>query len=1408
MEDQTATLEKQHIIDLAAQQIELYRRQGFELVSHYNREISALDGYRGRQLLELVQNADDAGVDAEEGCTLLLDLSRERLVVANTGKPFSGKGLTSLVISDCSPKQLERNRFIGCKGLGFRSVLTWTDRPLISSGQYEVVFDRAKAIETVQNMAAQLPELNEIVAPFCSSTGRWPAAVMRFPAVPPEDDPWLQMAGDYRAQGFDTLVVLPLPEGTRGDAIHKEILEQLNGLPTSSLLFCRHLTEVKISGDVKRTWELVREVHSPERTTVIVQENGNTELWQVYWHAGQVSPENAYRNSHGQREFEVAVAVPEVPRAEARGSLCVFFPTHERLPCSLVMHATLETTDDRNHLVNHASNREVLRQLASHVAEVVENQASPLNPLRALELLRGVENADPELKTLGFVDALVEECAKRAIFPRRDRTLRSGADVRQAPHAIWLEELSLGLFPEVLAVGPEDRLTGTLEMFNLSWFDAASLKDRLRRQLSDTARGKAGEIVGRLLAASQLSEVGADCLLIGDDGSIMNGGGCFFTPTDKLPAIPPWASSIRFVDEEFQNGLLRGSEANGLRSLAVDLDRLNCEVDEYRFETVARALIDQVEQGLDGDFASKAHRWSELLRWLFEASRGARQVLPQLNIKVITTRKTLQRATTCYLGPDYPRGQIVWRLYERFGQDEFVGQASDNGLGGLATEKAEGFLEALGVNAAPRFEQFRSGDDHQRFLQAVVDGLDYPRTVRGQQCKTPDDVRRLCREYMIDHSMVPDRWVRLLREGDATSIAAYLLSTGGALIAEEADSAAKFAAKIGNETKLWLDPSVPIPNATLFCLREVEWVPAADGKPRRPSGIMLSNQGVRILRGVYARHALDEKDNLVASYGGREALEALLTRLGAVSSLEALSGQSLYELLLALPDRDPKGEVAPGIYRTLIESNLTTDESAHRERFLKAGQMWGRYKGAPPSYLPVTQLRYNANLTITRMIEAHIPLVDIPTRKNTSLVKQLFGIASLTSEDIQVDLVSEKTVYDPGSEDANRRLRLAIPYVYALRLARTMDTGGRELNLLRKAVLRVCVRAQVSAKLPNGTREIINLEEPGAHIVIDTSLVVIGEYRQQSPSLLTFWLTVADLVAELLGIDAADEVSGILRCNNHLEMQEVLRVRLGPDADKALERAESRFDDSFKDDDEETKQSIPSPRPAEQPGQPLPSSAQPLVPGSSGIPGSGDSKVSGSMPGIGGTFQPITGPADRPGKRRKLVITGLGGGGGGGRGPLATEDITFKIVEAFEKHQGRFLISVSHLRGADGFGCDLISVASEVVRDQAIAQKSVSHGDVLRYIEVKGRSSRTGEVELTDNEYRAAERENTHYFLYRVYVDPNRVGHYEIAVLDDPLNSKAVRTVTRFDLAEGSGANWFTCSEVREDQEPDQNKEP
>jgi hypothetical protein len=166
-------------------------------------------------------------------------------------------------------------------------------------------------------------------------------------------------------------------------------------------------------------------------------------------------------------------------------------------------------------------------------------------------------------------------------------------------------------------------------------------------------------------------------------------------------------------------------------------------------------------------------RWRNALSWLYHASNAAQQALSQLNIKVITSKGTPRRANNCYLGPDYSKGQLVWRLYNQFGDDEFVGNPSDNGLGDIPIAEVENFLLAIGVNDNPRLIQFESGDAYIKFREYVIDHFDYPKVVSGQSCATPGDVRRICHTYEIEGLFLPDRWIQLLTEGDSVSVIAY-----------------------------------------------------------------------------------------------------------------------------------------------------------------------------------------------------------------------------------------------------------------------------------------------------------------------------------------------------------------------------------------------------------------------------------------------------------------------------------------------------------------------------------------------------------------------------------------------------------------------------------------------------------
>jgi len=1392
----------QLIFKIAENQRALYEREPRELISHYNRETGALDGYRGRQVLELLQNADDAGADLGDGCKVVFALDRERLVVANTGAPFTHDGLMSLVISDCSPKQLDRNRFIGCKGLGFRAVLTWTERPLIVSGSLRVCFDRQAATRYVESLAGNGAQR---VAEFHRSVGRWPVPVMRFPAIPAEDDQDLQVAQRFQTRGFTTVVVLPLPSGDRGEEVLTEAQTQLSELPTSAMLFCRHLVDVKIEGVESRHWTLLREEVDDESSRVILSDGEEDRYWDIYRRSGAVPPEAVAETTGGRQEYEIGIAVPESPGTPCdANALCVFFPTRERLPCPLILHATLETTEDRNRIVDHASNRYVLEALAEHLASVLEDETNPDSPHRPLQLLCGIENADHELDRLGFVESVKQAVRARRLFPRLDGRTDTADGAVLPPHDVWADVADASWFPEMLVLPSDDRTVDLVRWLGLSWLDRDSLRSRLRTMVSAAEPARAGKTLGQLVDANQLRSIGIDGLLLERQGCLVaEGEECFFTPTEELPLLPAWAKGVRFLDAAFQRALLQASGHSSLRGLAGELERNAAKVSEYRFDTVARAVISSLNADKDLTDAERVQRWRDLLAWLLRASVGSRQALPQLAVNVVTAQGALRRATSLYLSDGYPRGRIVARLYRPLNEDDFVASPEGLGLTGLDESEVEEFLIALGIRAVPRSTQLspygQLNADYLAFRKFVVNSLPFPINVRSKLCESPGDVRRHFSSYQISGLSVPDRFLRILKEGDPVAVMAYLMSEQQTVLTSDFMEDACFRATIGRERDYRDDHAVPIPNPVLHWLRETPWVPGQDGKRHRPAEIMLSSAGLRVLPSVYCRHAIDHRDELLASRGGKQAVEAVLWRLGAVASLETMASEQVYDLLLSLPKRDPQGQSVSAIYRTLLESSITPEDGPNRSEFLRSGKVWAMYQGEG-GFLPVAQVRYNGNVTLPDAVVSRIALLDLPRRRSATAVKQLLDVRSLSSGEVALEVVQDDTEYDVHSEDANAFLRRCIPYIYALRLGKKLDDDLRELRLLKRTSLFVCSRLAVRVSIEGQEPETMVLGRRKDRICIESQLYVVGEYDPAGASATSFWLSVAGLIAEALGTDVAAEVGAVLRCRSEREMKEVVEELLGPEASEKLGEARSRFEDWDIPDEDEDLVIMPAGSGSgrgededdddgEEVGEETTAETTPEdgADEEDGIDGGErDSR-----------FTETTPPDRKPKKKRRLVIRRSGSGGGGGHGPIATEDVTFKIVEAFERQdgEGRAVINVSHIHGSEGFGCDLISVASEAVKEKALEAGELAEAEVVRFIEVKGRSSRTGEVELTDNEYRAAERLKERYFLYRVFVDPSDPSVYEVAVLQDPIHSSATRTVTRFDLSKGSGAVWYALQE-------------
>lgn len=166
-----------------------------DVEEHRSAELRVAGDTAGRPLIELIQNADDAMNQAQgsEKNRIKLILQNNNLFIANVGTPFTPEGVEAICNLDRSPK-IDRRVTIGNKGIGFKSVLTWTEKPSIHSTTYAFTYDREKTAREISQALkdAYLPKN---------------VPLMRLPFSPTYRD---ELANQLLQKGFVTVIILPI----------------------------------------------------------------------------------------------------------------------------------------------------------------------------------------------------------------------------------------------------------------------------------------------------------------------------------------------------------------------------------------------------------------------------------------------------------------------------------------------------------------------------------------------------------------------------------------------------------------------------------------------------------------------------------------------------------------------------------------------------------------------------------------------------------------------------------------------------------------------------------------------------------------------------------------------------------------------------------------------------------------------------------------------------------------------------------------------------------------------------------------------------------------------------------------------------------------------------------------------
>ena len=98
------------LYEFVNERIEFFKKED-NAISCFNAELQTIGDYNGRQILELIQNADDAGAT---NISFQLNSDRNELIFFNNGDSFSLEGIKSIMIAYYSSKVT--SSYIGNKG--------------------------------------------------------------------------------------------------------------------------------------------------------------------------------------------------------------------------------------------------------------------------------------------------------------------------------------------------------------------------------------------------------------------------------------------------------------------------------------------------------------------------------------------------------------------------------------------------------------------------------------------------------------------------------------------------------------------------------------------------------------------------------------------------------------------------------------------------------------------------------------------------------------------------------------------------------------------------------------------------------------------------------------------------------------------------------------------------------------------------------------------------------------------------------------------------------------------------------------------------------------------------------------------------------------------------------------------
>lgn len=1105
-----------------------YTTQILNMTGAYHREIESKKEYQGRQLLELLQNADDEAEEYEQP-GILIRLEENRLIVANHGLPFTAQGILSLMYSNNSPK-IKRQRKIGYKGLGFRAILNWSDSIWIKSCAFSLEFSRTNAVEFLKNLMGNNPGLKEEIEK--TGSGEYPIATLAAPK-------W-QLLDTSFTPGYDTYIVINFSS----QEVRENIQDQINELGLEVALFLNNLKTIRLeSPERNETIERLPPEKDNYEEVRLIDDQGkikDSTSWRIFKETGEL-PDRLKTETTKQFEYDLRIAISKNMDDNINRLFC-YFKTEVNLPFPAIIHGTFELDGNRNHLTETKINEFLLERLAELMTKTAKDITESQRSISwdAMKLLACKGELDDKLEKMGFHMKLIASIKTHKLIPVLSNKYMS-ADEKPIFYDIRLAELLNNVspeFPELSLYTQDTDIHALLQELEITTYKPEDLVKRLNKVSPNLDLEKRADLIILLVTNYEncLKNVSTDKmprLFVDDQGQVIGANTKALLPPEATTFQLPDMVKLVFISSDLAKHLRVKASVRRNRALAEKLTRFN--IQEYSAAAVIGRIVANTNRAIrripirEEEYIQKM---VEALFTIFNDKTNPDLKFPEkINARLFTRKEILRNANKLCFGSEYSVGKIMDALYSGIDDTIFLAAKDKLGLGMKSDTEAVNFLKWVGVTEFPRIigpRLLKDQDYDSDYEDYVLRNLPYP--------------------YKTDYGELYRSHEKLKNAKDGRSIIAVADIEGMSIILEKArfeDVIAwlHYDARIQglfrdrhepSESSLKLSLSgtrtyrniMPrhISPYILWKLRSTLWIKTKTGKTVQPGKCCLSEtlDGISPIIEVPDINLKDPafKENRI----DRKAIEYVLNAVGVSEDLSTLPTETVYDILTSLENTDPEGGKAKAIYRLILKSkneewDSTLQENEAHASFISEGKLLAKSDGKT-AYQPVNQVYYVDNITFCREIMGKFLIAEIPRRSGKDRVKNIFGIRPL--EDIDFTLTSEPEVH-PINTEFSKHLEAFKPYVLVFRHG--TSKFNTELNNLKR--LKICLCKNIDAKFRFNNQEAELKVNPYEHIQPSGEntayLLLSRDYKN-----------MADLKKDIKFCDAmAEIISGVLKVDEN-----------------------------------------------------------------------------------------------------------------------------------------------------------------------------------------------------------------------------------------------------------------------------------